>query len=211
MTPSPRRCPRARHGGLYAARSGPMLHLSRGGDGRPHVGHAQARLELQGRHPEARPASSSTEVGMRLPPKMTPAQIAEAQRMAREWKRLGAPGRSRSACALDERAAPSEGSLLGLRSPLALLMKLAVALAQPVQSRFDPHHGLDAKADLFPFVGAKPLNKLVGALEKRRSWKARSFKSCAILRPADFFPASRKSTLAAALWLAARRATIAIH
>ena len=108
---------------------------------------------------------------MRLPPKMTPAQIAEAQRMAREWKRLGAPGRSRSACALDERAAPSEGSLLGLRSPLALLMKLAVALAQPVQSRFDPHHGLDAKADLFPFVGAKPLNKLVGALEKRRSGK----------------------------------------
>jgi hypothetical protein len=25
---------------------------------------------------------------------MTPAQIAEAQRMAREWKRLGAPGRA---------------------------------------------------------------------------------------------------------------------
>jgi hypothetical protein len=43
---------------------------------------------------------------MRLPPKMTLAQIAEAQRMAREWKRLGAPGTSRSACALDERAAP---------------------------------------------------------------------------------------------------------
>ena len=35
-------------------------------------------------------------MGMRLPPKMTPAQIAEAQRMAREWKRLGAPGKSRS-------------------------------------------------------------------------------------------------------------------
>ena len=50
------------------------------------------------------------EVGMRLPPKMTPAQIAEAQRMAREWKRLGAPGKSRSECALDERAAPREGS-----------------------------------------------------------------------------------------------------
>ena len=33
---------------------------------------------------------------MRLPPKMTPAQIAEAQRMAREWKRLGGPGKSRS-------------------------------------------------------------------------------------------------------------------
>ena len=47
---------------------------------------------------------------MRLPPKMTPAQIAEAQRMAREWKRLGAPGKSRSECALDERAAPREGS-----------------------------------------------------------------------------------------------------
>jgi hypothetical protein len=27
----------------------------------------------------------------RKQPKMTPAQIAEAQRMAREWKRLGAP------------------------------------------------------------------------------------------------------------------------
>ena len=36
---------------------------------------------------------------MRLLPKMTPAQIAEAQRMAREWKRLGAPGKSRSECA----------------------------------------------------------------------------------------------------------------
>ena len=46
---------------------------------------------------------------MRLPPKMTPAQIAEAQRMAREWKRLGAPGKSRSECALDERAAPRSG------------------------------------------------------------------------------------------------------
>ena len=46
---------------------------------------------------------------MRLPPKMTPAQIAEAQRMAREWKRLGAPGKSRSECALGERAAPMTG------------------------------------------------------------------------------------------------------
>ena len=96
---------------------------------------------------------------------MTPAQIAEAQRMAREWKRLGAPGKSRSECALDERAAPGKGLLLGLRSPLALLMKLGVALAQPVQSRFDPHHGIDAEADHFPFVRAKPLNQLVGALE----------------------------------------------
>jgi hypothetical protein len=48
-------------------------------------------------------------VGMRLPPKMIPAPIAEAQRMAREWKRLGAPGKSRSECALDERAAPRTG------------------------------------------------------------------------------------------------------
>jgi hypothetical protein len=44
-------------------------------------------------------------VGARLPPKMTIAQIAEAQRMAREWKGLG----SRSECALDERAAPRTG------------------------------------------------------------------------------------------------------
>ena len=35
---------------------------------------------------------------------------------------------------------------------------------RPVQSRFDPHHGFDAEADLFPFVRAKPLNQLVGAL-----------------------------------------------
>ena len=42
----------------YAARSGPMLHPSRGGDGRPHEAHAQAQLELQGRHPEARPTQA---------------------------------------------------------------------------------------------------------------------------------------------------------
>jgi hypothetical protein len=54
--------------------------------------------------------------------------------------------------------------LLGLRSPLALLMKLGVALVQLIQSGFDPHHGLDAEADLFPFVWAKPLNQLVSAL-----------------------------------------------
>ena len=54
--------------------------------------------------------------------------------------------------------------LPGLRSPLALLMKLRVALAQPVQGRFDPHHGFDAEVDIFPFVRAKPLNQLVGAL-----------------------------------------------
>jgi hypothetical protein len=43
-------------------------------------------------------------------------------------------------------------------------MRLGVALVQPVQSRFDLHHGLDAESDLFPFVRAKPLNQLVGAL-----------------------------------------------
>ena len=32
--------------------------------------------------------------GHEVAAKMTPAQIAEAQRMAREWKRLGAPGRA---------------------------------------------------------------------------------------------------------------------
>ena len=48
---------------------------------------------------------------------MTPAQIAEAQRMAREWKRLGAPGKSCSECALDERAAPREGSFARPREP----------------------------------------------------------------------------------------------
>ena len=58
-----------------------------------------------------------------------------------------------------------KGLLPGLWSPLALLLKLGVALVQPVQSRFDPHHGLDAEADVFPFVRAKPLNQLVGALE----------------------------------------------
>lgn len=48
---------------------------------------------------------------MRLPRKRTPAQIAEAQRMAREWKRLCAHGKSRSKCALDERAAPRTGGV----------------------------------------------------------------------------------------------------
>jgi hypothetical protein len=37
-------------------------------------------------------------MGMRLPPKMTLAEIAAAQRMTREWKLLGAPGKSRSEC-----------------------------------------------------------------------------------------------------------------
>jgi hypothetical protein len=65
---------------------------------------------------------------MRLLPKMTPAQIAEAQGMARELKRLGASGKSRSECALDDVRLQGKGLLLGLRSPLALLMKLGVAL-----------------------------------------------------------------------------------
>ena len=54
-----------------------------------------------------RPVESYSEV--RLPPKMTPAQITEAQRMTREWQRLGAPGKSRSECVLDEPAAPTTG------------------------------------------------------------------------------------------------------
>jgi hypothetical protein len=71
--PSPRPCPRARHDGRCSAIATDASSKSSGGS-RPHQGDAQAQRELQGRHPEA---------GMRLPPKMTPAQIAEAQRMAR--------------------------------------------------------------------------------------------------------------------------------
>jgi hypothetical protein len=44
---------------------GPMLHPSRGGGGRPHEGHAQAQLELQGRRPEMgaiRPKRASIEM-----------------------------------------------------------------------------------------------------------------------------------------------------
>jgi hypothetical protein len=100
MTPSPRRCPRAPYGGPCSAIRANASNKSKRG-GRPHQRRAQAHRELQGRHLEA---------AMRLPPKMTPAQIADAQRMMREWKRLGAPGKSRSECALDERAAPREGS-----------------------------------------------------------------------------------------------------
>ena len=91
--------------------------------------------------------------------------------MAREWKRLGAPGRAALECALDERAAPGKGLLLGLRSLLVVLRKLRFALAQPVQSRLVPHHGLDADADL---------STSLSALWQRRSWKARSLKSRAI-------------------------------
>ena len=74
------------------------------------------------------------------------------------------PGRAALSARWTNVRLQGKGLLLGLRSPLALLMKLGVALAQPVQSRFDPHHGLDAEADLFPFVRAEPLNQLVGAL-----------------------------------------------
>jgi hypothetical protein len=63
---------------------------------------------------------------MRLPPKMTPAQIAETQRMAREWKRLGAPGKSAMSARWTNVRLQEKGLLLGLRSPLALLMKLRV-------------------------------------------------------------------------------------
>ena len=81
---------------------------------------------------------------MRLPPKMTPAQIADAQRMAREGSASVRPGRAALSARWTNVRLQGKGLLLGLRSPLALLMKLGVALAQPVQSRFDPHHGLDA-------------------------------------------------------------------
>ena len=53
MTLSPRGCPRAWHG-AHAARSGPMLHPSRGGRGRPHEGHARAGREPQPGHLAAR-------------------------------------------------------------------------------------------------------------------------------------------------------------
>jgi hypothetical protein len=53
MTPSLRRCPRAQHGGPCSA-IGANVHPSRGPCGRPNEGHAQARRELQGRHPQAR-------------------------------------------------------------------------------------------------------------------------------------------------------------
>ena len=146
---------------------------------------------------------------MRLPPKMTPAQIAEAHRMAREWKRLGAPGKSRSECALDERAA-SKGRVFWSR-PLALLMKLGVALAQPVQSRFDPHHGFDAEADLFSFVRAEPLNQLVGAVETGELESEVLQVMCDITDPLTSLPPPASLPSAAALWLAARRTAIVIH
>ena len=57
----------------------------------------------------------------------TPTQVAEAQRMAREWKRLVAPGKSRSECALDECAAPRQSAFARPTEP-ARAMKLGVAL-----------------------------------------------------------------------------------
>ena len=80
--------------------------------------------------------------------------------MAREWrKRLGRPGRAALSARWANVRLQGKGLLLGLRSALARLMKLGVALAQPVQGRFDPHNSLDAEADLLPFVRAKPLNQ----------------------------------------------------
>jgi hypothetical protein len=91
-TPAPRRrlgcCPLA-----HAARSEPMLHP--GGGDRPHEGRAQAQRELHTdiilRLVELEARRQEVEGGIRLRPKMTPAQIAEAERMACEWKSLSAP------------------------------------------------------------------------------------------------------------------------
>jgi hypothetical protein len=87
---------------------------------------------------------------------MAPAQIAEAQRMAREWKHLGAPGKSCSDCALDERRPQGKGLLLGLRNPLALLMKLGVALARTCGAGASPN-GPDTAGPYFSEVWAVPL------------------------------------------------------
>jgi hypothetical protein len=129
---------------------------------------------------------------MRLPPKMTPAQIAEAQRMACEWKRLGAPGKSRSECGLDERAAPREGSFARPAEPAgapyevgrlpslsrAALIRITASMPRRTTS----------------LSSAPSPSTSLSALRQRRSWKARSLKSCAISRAADFSLASRKST-----------------
>jgi hypothetical protein len=117
---------------------------------------------------------------MRLPPKMTPAQIAEAQRMAREWKRLGAPGKSRSECVLDERAAPREGSFARPMEPAGAPYEVG-RCAGPSLS----------KAALICITASMPrrtsslssalsLSTSLSALWQRRSWKTRSFRSCAI-------------------------------
>jgi hypothetical protein len=141
------------------------------------------------------------------------AQIAKAQRMAAGGSASMRPGRAALSARWTNVRLQRKGLLLGLRSPLALVIRLGVALAQPVQSCFDLHHGLDAEADLFPVVRAKPLNPLVGALAM--SWEARSLKSRAILGPVTSLapPASLLSSSppAAALWLTPRRTTIAIH
>ena len=144
---------------------------------------------------------------MRLPPKKTPAQIAEAQRMAREWKRLGAPEKSRSECALDERAAPREGSCARPTEPAGAPYEVG-RCAGPSLSR----------AALIRITASMPrrtsslspalsLSSSLSALWQRRSWKARSLKSRAILGPVDFSPspASLRSSRpsAAVLWFAA--------
>ena len=61
---------------------------------------------------------------MSLPPRMPPAQIAEALLMAREWRHLGAPGRAALSARWTNVRLQGNSLLLGLRSPLALLMKL---------------------------------------------------------------------------------------
>src|ERR1700733_6851289 len=145
-----------------------------GGDGRSHEGHAPAQRELQGLHPEA---------GLSLPPKMTPAQIAEAQRMAREWKRLGAPGKSRSECALDERAAAREGSFARPTEPAGAPYEVGrlPSLSRAALIRITA----SMPSRTSSLSSALSLSTSLSALRKRRSWKTRSFKSCAILRPAD--------------------------
>jgi hypothetical protein len=60
-------------------------------------------------------------------------------RMAREWGRLGAPGRAALNARWTSVWLQGKGLLLGLRSPLALLIRLGVLLAQLIQSRFDLH------------------------------------------------------------------------
>ena len=102
------------------------------------------------------------------------------------------PGRAALSARWTNVRLQGKGLLLGLRSLLVVLMKLRFALAQPVQSRFDPHHGLDAEA-AFSLSSELSLSTSLSAGWKRRSWKATSLKSRAIIGPADFSPTSRKS------------------
>ena len=92
---------------------------------------------------------------MRLLPKMTPPQIAEAQRMAREWRRLGAPGKSALSARGTNVRLHGKGLLLGLRSPLALPMKLGVALARTCGAGASPN-GPDTAGPYIPMSGRRP-------------------------------------------------------